>query len=127
MSVLLDTHAFVWALFSPELLSDDARLALNRSEHALVSTVSMYEIATKVRRGRWKEAEPLFAYSLQFFREQGFRFVDLSYDVAIRAGRMTGEHRDPFDRMLAATAIELDADIVSADAALDVFGVRRVW
>jgi PIN domain nuclease of toxin-antitoxin system len=45
----------------------------------------------------------------------------------LRAGRLIGVHRDPFDRILAAQALALDIPIVSIDAKLDSFGVRRVW
>lgn len=45
----------------------------------------------------------------------------------MRAGRLSAEHRDPFDRMLAAQAIHDDLALISADAQLDCFGVRREW
>ncbi|MEO7272463.1 MAG: type II toxin-antitoxin system VapC family toxin [Vicinamibacterales bacterium] len=46
---------------------------------------------------------------------------------AQRAGRLPGEHRDPFDRMLAAQAQTEDLPIVSNDAVFDRFGVNRIW
>ena len=47
--------------------------------------------------------------------------------VAERAGRLPGPHRDPFDRMLAAQALARDLPVVSADAVLDAYGIRRIW
>jgi PIN domain nuclease of toxin-antitoxin system len=46
---------------------------------------------------------------------------------ALRAGRLPGDHRDPFDRMIAAQALAGDLPILSSDSELDVFSVRRIW
>jgi PIN domain nuclease of toxin-antitoxin system len=53
----------------------------------------------------------------------------LAIDVAsaLRAGRLLGEHRDPFDRMIAAQALAEDIPVLSTDPKLDEFGIRRVW
>jgi PIN domain nuclease of toxin-antitoxin system len=46
---------------------------------------------------------------------------------ALRAGRLPGAHRDPFDRMIAAQALAGDLPIISSDSQLDQFSVRRIW
>ena len=46
---------------------------------------------------------------------------------ALRAGRLTSDHRDPLDRMVAAQAIAHDIPVISADPKLDSFGIRRIW
>jgi PIN domain nuclease of toxin-antitoxin system len=53
----------------------------------------------------------------------------LSIDVqsAHRAGRLTAQHRDPFDRMIATRALASDIPILSADSRLGAFGIRRIW
>ncbi len=127
LSVLIDTHVFVWALFSPSLLTATAQQSLRRHDFAFVSSVSLYEIASKVRLGKWPEAEPLLLKSIDFFQEQGFRFISVTPELALRAGRLVGEHRDPFDRFIVSTAIELNLDLISKDVRLDPFGVRRIW
>ena len=50
---------------------------------------------------------------------------DVSY--ALRAGRFTANHKDPFDRMIAAQAIEEDMPVLSIDKKRDALGVRRIW
>ncbi|HEV2620181.1 MAG TPA: PIN domain-containing protein [Acidobacteriaceae bacterium] len=47
--------------------------------------------------------------------------------MALRAGRLMGNHRDPFDRIIAAQALALDIPVISKDPQLDQFGIRRVW
>lgn len=57
----------------------------------------------------------------------GYLLMPIAVEHALRAGRMTGEHKDPFDRMLAAQAIHEDMPLISNDSQLDGFGVRREW
>ena len=59
--------------------------------------------------------------------EAGFELIPIEVGQALRAGRLVGKHRDPFDRMLAAQALAMDIPIASVDANLDSFGVRRIW
>jgi PIN domain nuclease of toxin-antitoxin system len=47
--------------------------------------------------------------------------------VALRAGRFRSEHRDPFDRVIAAQALQDDIPVLSSDEKLDTFLVRRIW
>jgi PIN domain nuclease of toxin-antitoxin system len=46
---------------------------------------------------------------------------------ALRAGRLVNDHRDPFDRMIAAQSLAEDIPVLSKDPKLDLFGVRRIW
>jgi PIN domain nuclease of toxin-antitoxin system len=92
-----------------------------------VSTASFWEIATKYRLGKLPSAEVLLQDAAEYLEREDFELLELSLTVAIRAGVLPGPHRDPFDRMLVAQALESDLLIVSRDAALDGFGARRVW
>ncbi len=53
--------------------------------------------------------------------------MPISLEHALRAGRFTGDHKDPFDRMLAAQAIHEDMALISNDEQLDAYSVRREW
>ena len=57
----------------------------------------------------------------------GYTLLSIDMQSALRAGRLTAQHRDPFDRMLAAQALASDIPILSTDSRLDVFGIRRIW
>ena len=57
----------------------------------------------------------------------GFVFLPIHVEDALRSARLTGEHRDPFDRMIAAQALAMDIPVISIDPKLDVFGIRRIW
>lgn len=59
--------------------------------------------------------------------DNGFELLPISVVHGQRAGALAGRHRDPFDRMLAAQALQEGLKIISADAQLDSFGVTRLW
>ena len=92
-----------------------------------VSAVSAWEISTKVRLGKLPGLEKLERDFLEIMEHSGYTLLPIDVANALRAGRFTAPHRDPFDRMLAAQALASDIPILSKDPKLDVFGVRRLW
>jgi len=126
--VLLDTCAVIWATLAPAALSAHAReIVADESNMILVSAASAWEIATKVRLGKLPGAENLERNYLDVMEAAGYTLLDIDTASALRAGRLVAEHRDPFDRMIAAQALALDITVLSPDTQLDQFGVRRVW
>jgi PIN domain nuclease of toxin-antitoxin system len=128
MKVLLDTCALIWATLSPAALSPQAREAIaDEGNVILVSAASAWEVATKVRLGRLPGAEKLEQNFLAVMDEAGYTMLSIDAASALRAGRLTSQHKDPFDRMIAAQALALDVPVLSSDRQLDQFGVRRIW
>ncbi|MEO8725438.1 MAG: type II toxin-antitoxin system VapC family toxin [Acidobacteriaceae bacterium] len=128
MRVLLDTHTLLWATLAPASLSREAAaiIAEERNE-VIVSAASAWEIATKVRLGKLPGAEALEREFLDVMEDAGYTLLAMDVESALRAGRLSREHRDPFDRMIAAQALAADMPVISKDANLDWFGVRRIW
>ena len=128
MTSLFDTDCLLWATVKPEGLSRAAyEFVANPGNRLLVSAASAWEISTKVRLGKLFIASDLERNFLSRMREAGYDVLALEASVALRAGRMPGQHGDPFDRMIAAQALELGIPVLSSDAKLDGFGVRRIW
>ena len=128
MTALLDTHTVLWATLHPERLSRRAHDLIRDQENVLyVSAVTAYEIANKVRKGTLPEAEGLEQRFMEYMNEAGLILLPVETDLALRAGRLVGDHRDPWDRIIAAQALALDIPVISNDAQLDGFGVRRIW
>ncbi len=128
MRVLLDSNVVVWAAVAPAKLSERAVAAMrNERCELLISAATAWEIATKVRIGKLPEAEVLERNMVELATAAGYVFLPISFENALRSGRMIGAHGDPFDRMIAAQALELDIEVISNDAKLDQFGVRRIW
>jgi len=93
----------------------------------IVSAASAWEIATKFRLGKLNFARDLVENFIPEVTRAGYQLLPISTEHALRAGHLPGDHRDPFDRMLAAQAIHEDLPLLSNDTVLDVFGVRREW
>lgn len=128
MRILLDTHALLWAVLAPNSLSRRAgAMIADEGNEVVVSAASAWEIATKVRLGKLPGAEVLERDLLQVMESAGYTPMSIDPAAALRAGRLAGDHRDPFDRILAAQALAEDMPIISADKQLDAFGIRRLW
>jgi PIN domain nuclease of toxin-antitoxin system len=126
--LLLDTHTFLWWLDGDRRLSRKARaLIADKANSVLVSAASAWEISTKARLGKLPGALEVAADIAGAMAAQGFSALDITILHAQRAGRLPGEHRDPFDRMLAAQAQLEDLPIVSDDGMFDAYAVSRMW
>jgi len=126
--LLLDTHTLLWWLDGDRRLSRTARKAIADSDNAVVvSAASAWEIATKVRIGKLPGAIDVAADIPGCLAHQQFQSLDITVLHAQRAGRLPGDHRDPFDRMLIAQAQIEDLPIVTNDEIFDRYGVTRLW
>jgi PIN domain nuclease of toxin-antitoxin system len=92
-----------------------------------VSAASTFELATKHRIGKLPGAEVL----LENFEEQvenaGFQVLSITSLHARVAGTYPHSHKDPFDRLLAAQSSIEQLTLLSADAQLDAFNIKRLW
>ena len=128
MRFLLDTHTLLWCFNDSRSLSPRARkLIEDGSNEILVSAVSGWEIATKVRLGKLPTGEELVDQLDRYLAQLGCETLPISPDHAVRAGRLPGEHRDPFDRMLIAQAQMENLSLISNDRIFDEYHVPRVW
>ena len=128
MKLLLDTCTVLWATLSSKSLSPRARgLLAAESNFIYVSAVTAWEIATKFRKGKLPEAEPLERNFFEVMDVAGYTLLPIDPEQALRAGRLLGLHRDPFDRILAAQALSIDIPVITPDPSFDQFGVRRIW
>ena len=128
MRLLLDTHALLWWLDGDRRLSRKARTAIGAEINSvIVSAASGWEITTKARLGKLPGAIDVAADVAGCVAGQGFSTLDITILHAQRAGRLPGDHRDPFDRMLIAQAQIEDLSLVSDDRVFDTYGVTRFW
>lgn len=125
-SYLLDTHAWSWSLLStilPKRVSD--RLA--SANTVQISAISLYEIRQKVRLGKWPEMAPHAGRLSDLLSMQGIKILPISAQIADIAGALEWVHRDPFDRIIAATALDLKLHLLSADEIFDQLSGRADW
>ena len=129
MKLLVDTHVLVWMLAEPDRIPRNTFALLSeRSNEFCVSAVSAFELATKHRIGKFPEAERLLLAYPDYLRDLGAIEVPVTSHHGILAGQLAWEHRDPFDRLIAAQALAESMVLVTADPVFaQVGGVRTVW
>ncbi|MCR8550555.1 type II toxin-antitoxin system VapC family toxin [Salipiger sp. P9] len=116
-AVLLDTHAWVWSFADDSLLSPAARAAILSAEAVLVSPISFFEIGQKVRIGKWPEMAGMVSDLPQILRDQGGLLAPFTPEISLHAALWDWVHRDPFDRIIGATAAEAGLPLITRDAA----------
>jgi PIN domain nuclease of toxin-antitoxin system len=127
MTYLLDTHTFLWLVNTPEVLPDKVfRIIQDRSATVLVSLVIPWEIAIKANTGKLHAADILDNFEGKVTKAK-LNMLETTVEQVIRGGSLPLHHRDPFDRLLIAQAIELRVPILSSDSMLDFYGVSRIW
>ena len=125
MNLLLDTHIFAWWICDGPELSKTARAAIvNPDNRIFVSVVTAFEMATKHRLGKWDGIAELIDEFESVLREQRFEALPIGIHHSRLAGLYKAQHRDPFDRLLAAQAKLDSLVLVTADKAFKDFDVN---
>ncbi len=117
-TLLLDTHVWAWSLSKRPLPTRIAE-GIAKADIIQVSPISFYEIGQKVRLGKWPEMEPFVAELQERLQRQGGHIAPLTPEICLMAATMAWDHRDPFDRILAATSLINDCRLASVDTAFD--------
>lgn len=127
MKYLLDTHTYLWYRSSPKKLPAGVLSLLTDTSHeVLISIATPWELAIKTGIGKLSAAELLMDFESRE-TAAGFAFAGVTTSQAIRAGLFPLHHRDPFDRLLAAQALDLRIPLLSRERIFDLYGVKRIW
>ena len=127
MRVLLDTHTFLWWVDDNEQLSARARRAVTEASEAFVSVASCWELAIKVSLGKLQLPKAVDRFIPEQLAANDFRLLHIDLVDVARVETLAFHHRDPFDRLIAAQALNDDLAIVTRDAVFRKYGLRRVW
>ena len=120
--VVLDTHIWYWWInleddrLKPELLS-----VIDNASQVGIASVSCFELALAHRRGRLQLPLPINQWLPLALEGSGVELLPLSAEIALRAVQLSEVHRDPFDRMIIATALELEAELISLDGSFSEY------
>ncbi len=128
MGLLLDTHAAIWWWLDSSRLSATARAAIIAEPQSVyISAVTAIEIAIKFRIGKLAEfGDPKRRFP-ELLAADDFESLAITPSHALAAGLLAGAHRDPFDRLLAAQALEEGLTVVTRDPELAAFGCKVLW
>lgn len=126
-NALMDTHTLVWFAWNMPELPLNAKSTLEDPQNiAQVSIASFWEIGIKSSLDKWDLPGDVLA--LQALVEaQGIEIVPITVPAIHLMTRMEHHHKDPFDRIIAATALTLGSLLFSNDVVFDLYGVPRRW
>ncbi len=128
MKLLLDTHAFLWRAVGSPRLSANANAAIDdRDNEVLVSAASAWEVSTKSRLGKLPGGEAIILRFEATIADLRATQLPITVGHALLAGSFPTDHRDPFDRMLAAQGGIEGAVLVTSDPAFSHFPVSTLW
>ncbi len=126
MNVLLDTHAFLWAVTDERRLSPRAR-SLMASSDLWWSVVSLWEALQKVQIGKLSLPLPAGSFLTGELSSNHVRLLPVSLSHVLQLESLPLHHRDPFDRMIIAQSIEEGWPIVTADPWFSRYPVDVIW
>ena len=125
---LLDTHTLLWFITEDEDLSDRARqLILDSNNEIFLSIASLWEIAIKVNIGKLVLDKPFNQLFPDELDSHGIEILNITINSLIHLTTLPFHHRDPFDRLIIAQALDEGISVISVDSALDPYGVNREW
>jgi PIN domain nuclease of toxin-antitoxin system len=126
VTVLLDTQAFLWWVTDDQRLSRRA-LRTIAHERCLLSAASCWEMAIKASLGKLEIPRPVDRFLQEQLEVNGFSLLQMSLSHVAAVADLPFHHRDPFDRLIAAQALEEEMAVVSSDPVFRKYRVKRIW
>jgi PIN domain nuclease of toxin-antitoxin system len=128
MKYLLDTTVWLWSVGPTEIIGKAGLQVLtNGEEEIYLSAASVWEVAIKVRIGKFNLPEPPPVYVPSRMAAQGIRSLQITQNHALKVSELSLHHRDPFDRLLIAQAMVEEMTILTADRAFAKYPVDVLW
>ena len=128
MKILVDTHAVLWWLAGDRQLSRKAlRILENPANARLVSIATLWEIAIKMRSGRLPTKDLSLRAIVDALNAQDFILLPIRTEHLLHLEQLPEVHRDPFDRILVAQALEQGSALLTADSTIGRYRVETVW
>ncbi len=128
MEVLLDTHVVLWYITGNSNLSSKAREIIDTKSELFFSIASLWEISLKLNIGKLHLTSS-FDEILTRLNFIGVEILPIKIEDTKTYIKLPllPKHRDPFDRILVAQAMNHSLNLVSADAKFDAYPIQRVW
>ncbi len=129
MTVVLDTHAFLWWIDNSDKLSETARKVIGDSNNKIyLSAVSTWEIAIKDQLGKLTAPKPLLPFFTDQLHKNNFLFLPIQIEHTCIVNDLENHHKDPFDRLLIGQAISEGIPILTVDSMISAYkDVETIW
>ena len=130
--IVLDTHAWIWFISKPEVLSKKAKNAVAaavKEKNVLVSSICAWEVALLVKKKRLTLSMDVSDWIAKSENLPFLQFIPVSNSIAVKSVNLPQPlHPDPADRIIIATALSTGAPIVTKDKKIsDYSHVKTIW
>ena len=126
-AALLDTQILIWLAQSPDSISNTAKSVLYTEVKLMLSHVSIWEIAIKIKTGKLHLNDSLDKSISTALQKQNLELFPISLQHIYQTQQSEQHHREQFDRLLAAQSILENMPIISSDEIFDQYQVQRIW
>ena len=124
---LLDTHVVLWVAENSPMLSEQAKNAiLNVNTEKYVSIASAWEVAIKLETKKLRLDGGLSEF-YKIIDENGFYVLAVEREYLLGLPALRDYHKDPFDRLLLATALIENMTIITVDENMHTYGIPFLW
>lgn len=130
MTILPDTHVWYWSMGHASRLSQPAVNALRSCSPICISSITLFEMGLRNKIGKWPELDALDEDLRALAAEHGIETLNLNSEICRVAAFRPWEHRDPFDRLIAASAMVYGLPLITADRAFhepDAPEINLIW
>jgi PIN domain nuclease of toxin-antitoxin system len=125
-NLLLDTHAFIWYSEDDSKLPASIKIEIETADRVCISIASLWEIAIKLSIGKLSLRSNYESIEASL-APAGIILLPISFADTVRVMNLPLHHRDPFDRILIAQAINNSLTLVSCDAAFTAYPIQLRW
>mgnify|MGYP006273438007 CR=1 FL=1 len=125
-SFLLDTHTFIWLSENHPNLPSNLRDMIDLADTVYVSIASLWEIAIKLNTGKLSLQRSYEVIGTEL-ESSDIILLPISFADTVQIRNLPLHHRDPFDCILVAQAINHSLVLISRDPAFDAYPIQRLW
>ncbi len=125
--IVLDTNALVFWTLDQKRLSPTAKSTITEEEHRVISSISIWEVGLKVKRGSLTLPLSVGDYVDRLKKVEGLQIVPVDERIWLKNVELDWTHRDPADRTIVATAILKSSRLVTSDTTIQSFYEGSVW
>ena len=128
MRLLLDANVLYWSVFDRASLTPKVRAALeDEANELLVSHGTLWELSLKTAKGNLPMPDSSIGFLLAKIKQIRMTQVPIEVSDILRTEQLPMHHRDPFDRLLVAQAMERNLTIASSDGKIPLYAVEVIW
>ena len=125
--IVLDTSALLYWTLDPAQLSLKARQAIEHAEQIVISSISVWEIALKVKRHKLVIPLPISDYVERLQKLEGLEILAVDVQTWLDNLDLLWENRDPADRTIVALATRFGCSLITADRVIADYYQETIW